>query len=288
MFFELELESNLEEKTKDDYFKLVETFIERHDRERYSLRFNYNITKQTIKVLGEVERRLKDKYGEKIVGISVYGSRARGYAFSVEDDFDMILIHDGLKTDERVRIIGELRDIVRKLEGFPCKVGTDHFDISSIEKTPSQREKNGRSLDHMADEDVYYLFYGCPIAGTKRIIESRAKYLKKAILAEEERKYWERIVDKLHERLDLPLKSAVRLLRKVVSKEQLSLTRYFITDEEDVSCYYEFPFEMKDVVDMAINRMNKGIQKKSEFVGFNKDPAEELKRIEDWISRHST
>lgn len=243
----------------------VDRFTRAHRKTMYPLIFNYSIAKETIGIMRDIGEELQPEFPE-MVGLGIYGSRARSYTFNVDDDWDCIIYHTS-DSDEKIKEMrNAFRKALRKRHQYPCEAGTDTVNLNLIEKDPSSRR----------DSDIYFLFHGIPIYQTEDVIRARKKYLEKAVENPEVRKEWESVWQRLTADLGFSKKAAFSLFSKTTPQPQME-------SEYHGDMVRELSLTDKARVEEQVKRIRDSISDKTKTIGFRKDLAEELVRINEWL-----
>ncbi len=283
---------------REAFFRELNKFVKGHKRFKYPLHLHYSISKQTISVLRELGKKLKRKHSS-FIGISVYGSRARGYAMMPEDDFDLVLFFDGSKFsknashESRAREIRAMVDeLSQGLKGknlYPCEAGIDYYDLSKLKLTPRQRLKRKWSLEERyrmervnleASMNPFWLFHGLPVVGTTNIIKAREKFLELVTKNPAFQKEWGSLVRKLQARYDLSFKAAVRILSSV--KKDIHY------NPEDPSWVVDMPSDIKELLHEGQRQIAEVVNYKNKKTGFHSNPEIELNRTRKWLQRRQS
>jgi predicted nucleotidyltransferase len=279
----------MNEDEQRTFFKEVDRFVRNHLKYKYPLTMHYSIAKQTIQILTKSSEGIKAKY-PGFVGISIYGSRARGYARLGEEDFDLIVLHNGMDAKKLRQLLNELRTNISRLGGKPCEAGTDTYDIASMELNQYQRmrkrfqiEEEQRRIGINTDGnfDPFFLFHVLPVIGTKEIIEARKRYLEKVVSDEKYRKEWDRIVKRLQAKERFSRKAVARIfaLAKVTHGNPIPYP------EEEPTWITDLPLETKRILLKGQKIIENMVAKKNERTGFHTDPQKELSNTKKWLER---
>lgn len=275
----------LTEIEKKRFFEEVARFNAHHLRYKYPLLLHFSTSKQTIGALREIGAALAGAYSE-LVGISVYGSRARAYARLGEEDFDLILLHRASEPERLRSLIEELRRTLVSRSLQPCQAGTDYFDVARVELAPAHRLRyrlehedayRSHRIDLRANLDPFWLFHGLPLYGTRPVIEARAAFLELAVSDPEYRQEWERVVKRLQDRVEFSYKAVARILA--------SVKKGFPYPEEEPTWVPDLAPATRRILETGQEMIKQMVEGKNEVAGFRSDAAAELAGTRAWLAK---